>query len=267
MTRDEHSPALFGEAAQQPAQPAHPGRIESVRGLVEHEQIGVPEKRCGKAEPLPRPEGIGPHPPVGAFCELDQLEHLIDALGRDLGGEREGPQMIAAGPSGVEVVRLEQRPGPPGRLVEIAVAATEDECLTTGWLSKPKQNGDHNGDPVERLEAVLETYALISHEHRGTELAAVLHQGEHVVRAQRHLSDFIERLLTEGAETGELRRDVGPSELASYSLHALAAASSPPSKAAVRRLVMVTVAGLRRAEPGRSPDGNDQEAVHAPDPE
>src|SRR5215212_6500884 len=39
--------------------------------------------------------------------------------------------------------------------------------------------------------------------------------------------------------------DVAPDELASYCLHALAAASSLPSKAAVRRLVTVTVAGLR----------------------
>lgn len=52
-------------------------------------------------------------------------------------------------------------------------------------------------------------------------------------------------LLSEGAETGELRDDVAPDELASYCLHALAAASSLPSKAAVRRLVTVTLTGLR----------------------
>ena len=34
-------------------------------------------------------------------------------------------------------------------------------------------------------------------------------------------------------------------ELASYCLHALAAASSLPSAAAIRRLVTVTLAGLR----------------------
>jgi len=34
-------------------------------------------------------------------------------------------------------------------------------------------------------------------------------------------------------------------ELARYCVHALAAASGLPSKAAVRRLVMVTLAGLR----------------------
>jgi hypothetical protein len=52
-------------------------------------------------------------------------------------------------------------------------------------------------------------------------------------------------LLTEAAETGDVRDDVAPEELASYCLHALTAARSLPSEAAVRRLVTVALAGLR----------------------
>jgi len=107
---------------------------------------------------------------------------------------------------------------------------------------------DQAGGAGERLEAVLEAYALISHEsqeYHGTELAALLHRGEHVARVQQQLSDMIQALLAEGAETGEVRDDVTPEELASYCLHALAGASCLPSKAAVRRLVTVTLAGLR----------------------
>ena len=106
---------------------------------------------------------------------------------------------------------------------------------------------DRAGEPGERLEAVLEAYALISHEshgHHDTELAAFLHRDEQVGRAQQQLRAMIRDLLTEGAETGALRDDVAPDELANYCLHALAAASSLPSKAAVRRLVTVTMAGL-----------------------
>jgi AcrR family transcriptional regulator len=103
------------------------------------------------------------------------------------------------------------------------------------------------GSALGRLEAVLEAFALISHERHGTELAALLHRGEHVVRAQQQLHDFVRDLLAEGAKSGDLRDDVAPDELASYCLHALTAASSLPSKAAVRRLVTVTLAGLRRA--------------------
>ena len=103
------------------------------------------------------------------------------------------------------------------------------------------------GDAGERLEAVLEAYALISresHGHHDTELVAFLHRDEQVARAKQQVRDMIRELLNEGAETGDLRDDVAPEELASYCLHALAAASSLPSKAAVRRLVTVTLAGL-----------------------
>jgi hypothetical protein len=101
------------------------------------------------------------------------------------------------------------------------------------------------GDAGERLEAVLEAYAIMSNEHHGSELAALLHRGEHVARAQQHLLDFIRDLVAEGANAGDIRDDVAPSELASYCLHALSAASSLKSKAAVRRLVAVILAGLR----------------------
>jgi AcrR family transcriptional regulator len=100
----------------------------------------------------------------------------------------------------------------------------------------------------ERLGAVLEAYALISHEsrgHRDTELAALLHRDEHVVLAERELRDMIRDLLTEAVETGDIRDDVSAAELASYCLHALTAAHGLPSKAAVQRLVEVTLAGLR----------------------
>jgi AcrR family transcriptional regulator len=108
---------------------------------------------------------------------------------------------------------------------------------------------DLAGKPGERLEAVLEAYALISHESHGhfdAELEALLHRDEQVPRAQRNLRAMIRDLLTEGAQTGDLRDDVAPDELASYCLHALTAASSLSSKAAVRRLVTVILAGLRR---------------------
>jgi AcrR family transcriptional regulator len=104
---------------------------------------------------------------------------------------------------------------------------------------------DHTGDPGERLAAVLEAYALISHEHRDHGLAAVLHRGEHIARAQQHLGDFVEELVNDAVQAGHVRSDVSPGELASYCLHALTAAFSLPSKAAVHRLVGVTLAGLR----------------------
>jgi len=107
---------------------------------------------------------------------------------------------------------------------------------------------DRAGDARGKLEAVIEAYALISHEshgHHDTELATFLHRDAQVARAQRQLRDMIRDLLVEVAETGALRVDVAPDELASYCLHALGAAGSLPSKAAVHRLVTVTLAGLQ----------------------
>jgi AcrR family transcriptional regulator len=97
----------------------------------------------------------------------------------------------------------------------------------------------------ERLTAVLGAYALILHEHPGSDLAASLHRGAHVAQAHQQLRDFVRDLLAEGAASGEVRSDVAPEELASYCLHAVAAARHLPSKAAVGRLVGVILAGLQ----------------------
>ncbi|MEV6524510.1 TetR/AcrR family transcriptional regulator [Longispora sp. NPDC051575] len=126
-----------------------------------------------------------------------------------------------------------------------AILAAWHERQVTGHLRHLTDVRNQIGDASTRLEAVLEAYALISHEHHGTELAALLHRGEHVARAQHQPRDFIRDLLAEGAAAGDLRDDVAPDELASYCLHALTAASGLSSKAAVRRLVTVTLAGLR----------------------
>ncbi len=126
-----------------------------------------------------------------------------------------------------------------------AILLAWHERQVASHLNQLAEVRDQAGAAGERLQAVLEAYALIRHEHHGSDLAALLHRGEHIARAHQQLSDFIRDLLTEGAEAGELRDDIAPAELANYCLHALTAASSLPSKAAVRRLVAITLAGLR----------------------
>lgn len=120
------------------------------------------------------------------------------------------------------------------------------ERQVTGHLEHLAAVRDRAGEGVgARLAAVLEAYALISHKHPGGELAAFVHRGEHVARAEQRLRDMIRDLLTEGAQSGDLRDDVAPEELADYCLHALGAASSMASGASVRRLVTVTLDGMR----------------------
>jgi AcrR family transcriptional regulator len=119
------------------------------------------------------------------------------------------------------------------------------ERQVAGHLENLREVRDRTGDVGKRLEAVLEAYALMSHRHHGSDVAALLHRGEHVAEARQQLSDFIRDLLAEGAQHGDIRADVAPQELASFCLHALTAAGGLRSEAAVRRLVMVTLAGLR----------------------
>jgi AcrR family transcriptional regulator len=113
----------------------------------------------------------------------------------------------------------------------------------------------------ERLTAVLRAFALVSRESRGhhdSDLATLLHQDRQVTEAQRQLHAMVQDLLTDGVRAGAVRDDIAPGELATYCLHALTAAAGLPSKAAVHRLVTLTLAGVRP-----DPDGH---AEHAPAP-
>jgi AcrR family transcriptional regulator len=126
-----------------------------------------------------------------------------------------------------------------------------------------------SNEPGVRLAAVLEAYALMSfdrshghqdsehaaHVHReahggrphvhAADVSALVHRQDHVAGPQRRLNAFMRALLTDGARSGDVRKDVAPEELTRYCLGALEAARDLPSRPAVRRLVEVTLAGLR----------------------
>ena len=127
-----------------------------------------------------------------------------------------------------------------------AVLLAWHERHVAAHLERLAQLRNAPGDASGRLQAVLETYAVSQYERHASELAALLHRDEHAMHAEAHLHAFVGELLAEGAERGELRDDVAPGELATYCLHALGAAGQLQSKAAVRRLVAVTLDGLRR---------------------
>src|SRR6266545_1488895 len=102
--------------------------------------------------------------------------------------------------------------------VESILVAWHDRHVNA-HLEQRTQVRDRAARAGERLEAVLNAYTHI------------LNSGG---RGQ----------VPERAASGDVRQDVAPDELASYCLHALEAASSLRSEAAVRRLVGMTLAGL-----------------------
>lgn len=127
------------------------------------------------------------------------------------------------------------------------------EAILTAWhehqinahLHQLAGIADGPGTAVHRLEAVLRDYADIARERHETELAALLHRGEHVTAARQHLRGFLAGLLREAGEAGDVRTDIAPDEMADYCLHALTAAGTNQTAAALDRLVRLTLSGLR----------------------
>jgi AcrR family transcriptional regulator len=111
---------------------------------------------------------------------------------------------------------------------------------------------DQTADPTKRLMAVLNAYALIRHEshgHHDPEVTTRLHRDDHVTHAEHQLWHLIRSLIVDASGSGAIRDDVPVDELASYCFHALATATALPSRAAVRRLVTVTLAGMQPIGP------------------
>lgn len=134
--------------------------------------------------------------------------------------------------------------------VESILLAWHDRQITE-HLQRLGEASHRADDARVRLEAVLETYAFIVHEahgHTNNELAALLHRGEHIARAEHELHDLVRDLIAAAAadDTGTVRDDIPADELAGYCLNALGAAAQAGSEAAVRRLLVITVNGLRR---------------------
>lgn len=129
-----------------------------------------------------------------------------------------------------------------------AILLAWHERQIAGHLEQLARVRDEAGAPEEALKAVLTAFALISreaHSHYDAELASFLHRDPHAAAAEQQLERMLRDLVAAGQRRGEVRDDVAPEELAAYSRHALAAAGTLPSKAAVSRLVAVTFDGLR----------------------
>ena len=128
--------------------------------------------------------------------------------------------------------------------VESVLAAWHDAHVTA-HASQLIQLKDGRGSAAQRLAAVLAAYADVQRRQHEGELAAMLHATTHVDHARNRIEDVVAELIEEAAHLGAVRTDLPARELARFCLHALTAAASLTSNAAVRRLVDVTMDGLR----------------------
>ena len=121
-------------------------------------------------------------------------------------------------------------------------------------LSELAALADGPGTAAARLRSVLEAYALICRQRaqHGGEVTTVLHRAAEVGRQQRQLQDLVAGLITESKASGVVRTKVPADELASFCLHALAAAGDSNTAASLNGLVDIVWAGLTsiRAQDG-----------------
>ena len=130
--------------------------------------------------------------------------------------------------------------------VESILLAWHDREVA-GHLTYLAEVRDRTEDPVQRLESVLEAYAMLTRHAHGQDagFAELFHRDDRMRRAHGQVHQMIRDLVGAAATAGEVRSDVPPEELATFCVNALAGARAQSSKAAVRRLVSVTMAGLR----------------------
>ena len=129
--------------------------------------------------------------------------------------------------------------------VEAILLAWHDRQINAhlAYLAEVRDRGAGAG---ERLAGVLEAYALLSHHAPHDEgLVELLRRDPRIGHAHRRLHAMIRDLLVAAAEAGDVRDDVPPDELARFCINALTGAGAHRSKAAVGRLVAVTMDGLR----------------------
>jgi AcrR family transcriptional regulator len=117
-----------------------------------------------------------------------------------------------------------------------------------GHLAYLAEVRDRTEDPAQRLESVLEAYAMLTRHDHGHDpgFAELFHRDDRMRRAHSQVQRMIRDLVVAAAEAGQVRTDVPPEELAAFCLNAMSGTRTRNSRAAVRRLVSVTMAGLRQ---------------------
>jgi AcrR family transcriptional regulator len=130
--------------------------------------------------------------------------------------------------------------------VETIIAAWHERQIGQ-HLDRLHEIAARHAEPLNRLRAVLEAYAQTAFSHRHEAIAVRLHEGRHAQHAHQHLRGFVGGLIADAAKAGDVRNDIPNQELAGYCIAALDAAAMVTTKAAIGRLVEVTLGGLRPA--------------------
>jgi hypothetical protein len=108
---EEHRPPLGDEPPNHGPELVDPGRIESVRRLVEDQKLRVGEQAAGDPESLAHPERVALHALVRSLREPRARQGSVDAgVGLGLARRRDHREVLASGQVAVEAGLLDDRP-------------------------------------------------------------------------------------------------------------------------------------------------------------
>jgi hypothetical protein len=110
VRRDEDGPLPVGEREDQLTYLIDADRVESVGGLVEHEQLRFSEEGGCDAQPLLHPERVLTEPVAASGLQADQTKHFADAAGIVPAEGRQGAEVLDAAQARPEGGRLDHRP-------------------------------------------------------------------------------------------------------------------------------------------------------------
>jgi hypothetical protein len=127
MAGDKDRPALGCETLEQAANPSDALGIESVDGLIEDQDTGIPDEGAGDPEPLSHAERVLPGSLTRHRGESDGVEHLIDPPEWDVVGLGQIPEVVGSAATRVKRLRIEQGTHLSQRPPELGVCTTVDE--------------------------------------------------------------------------------------------------------------------------------------------
>ena len=91
MRAEQHRQPARGEPLDQRPHVTDARRIETVRWLVDDQQLRTPKQARGQPEALHHPIRVAAHPVIRAVCQIDDLQHLVHPIAGDAPSSRASP--------------------------------------------------------------------------------------------------------------------------------------------------------------------------------
>jgi hypothetical protein len=126
MRGQEHGPAFLRQALEQRPDPQDALGVQSVGGLVEHQDSRVAEQRRGDAQALAHAEREAAHALAGDRLDPDHLDDLVHAIAPDPVSLGQGEQVVVRRPPGVDGACFEHGADLVQRRRKFGVAAAID---------------------------------------------------------------------------------------------------------------------------------------------